>query len=106
MDIISLNGAANVTTRNIVFREGGLQPYMISDRLTGLFTRATGRIDGTADFTIRSGKIEGVADGKVRDFGFQTTQLGRVSGFSGNIEFDDLMALTTPPGQEFTLASV
>ncbi|HAY07690.1 MAG TPA: hypothetical protein DCY26_13685, partial [Hyphomonas sp.] len=49
---------------------------------------------------------EGVADGKVRDFGFQTTQLGRVSGFSGNIEFDDLMALTTPPGQEFTLASV
>ena len=106
MDIVSLNGTANVTTRNIVFQEGGLQPNMISDRLTGLFTRATGRIDGDADFTIRNGNIDGVAEGTVRDFSFQTTQLGRVSGFSGRIEFDDLMALTTRPGQVFTLASI
>ncbi len=106
MDIVSLNGTANVTTRNIMFRDGGLQPNMISDRLTGLFTKATGRVDGTADFTIKSGTITGVARAVISDFGFQTTQLGRVSGFSGTIEFADLMKLTTQPSQAFTLASV
>lgn len=106
MDIVSLNGTANVTTRDIVFRDGGLQPSMISDRLTGLFTKATGRVDGTADFTIESGTIAGVAKGAISEFGFQTTQLGRVSGFSGMIEFGDLMTLTTLPSQAFTLASV
>lgn len=106
LNIVKLNGTARVTTRDIVFRESGLQPGMISDRLTGLFTRATGRIGGTADFTITSGRIEGTAQGTVRDFGFQTTRLGRVSGFAGTFEFDDVMALTTPPGQVFTLQSL
>lgn len=106
LNVVTLDGTARVTTRDIAFRSGGLQPEMISDRLTGLFTRATGRIGGTADFTITRGKIEGTAQGTVRDFGFQTTRLGRVSGFSGELVFDDLMDLATPPGQVFTLGSL
>lgn len=106
LDVVKLDGKARLTTRDIVFREGGLQPQMISNRLTGLFTRATGRVEGAADFAITSGRIEGTGQGTVRDFGFQTTRLGRVSGFAGTIVFDDLMALTTPPGQVFTLASL
>lgn len=106
LDIVELDGTAKVTTRNIAFGLGGLQPSMISDRLTGLFTRATGNVDGVADFTISDGKVAGTARGEVRYFGFQTTQLGRVTGLAGKIYFDDLMALTTPSGQVFTLESV
>lgn len=106
LDIVELNGTAQVVTHDIVFTERGLQPRMISDRLTGLFTRATGRVDGKADFTITDGSLAGTADAAIDGFGFQTTRLGRVSGFSGNIHFDDVMALTTPSGQSFRLASV
>lgn len=106
LDILKLDGTAKVTFRPLVFRSGGLQPNMISDRLTGLFTDATGNVSGDARFTINSGKIAGTADVRIQNFGFQTTRLGRVTGINGTVSFVDLMALQTAPNQVFTLASI
>jgi len=106
LDILKLDGTAKVTSRPLVFRNGGLQPNMISDRLTGLFTDANGNVAGDARFTINDGKIAGTADVRIQNFGFQTTRLGRVSGINGTVNFADLMGLVTAPNQVFTLASV
>ncbi len=106
LDIVSLDGTASVISRPLTFRAGGLQPDMISDRLTGLFTDASGSMSGDARFTIDGGAIEGSADVRVQNFGFQTTRLGRVSGINGDIAFADLMRLRTAPDQFFTLASL
>lgn len=106
MDIITLDGTASVVSRPLTFRTGGLQPDMISDRLTGLFTDASGSMSADARFTIDGGAIEGTADVRVQNFGFQTTRLGRVSGINGDIAFADLMRLRTAPDQFFTLASI
>jgi hypothetical protein len=106
LDILKLDGTAKVTSRPLVFRSGGLQPNMISDRLTGLFTDATGNVASDARFTIDGGKIAGTADVRIQNFGFQTTRLGRVTGINGTVNFADLMGLQTAPNQVFTLASV
>ena len=106
LDFLKLDGTAKVTSRPLVFRSGGLQPNMISDRLTGLFTDANGNVAGDARFTINNGKIAGTADVRIQNFGFQTTRLGRVTGINGTVNFADLMELETAPNQVFTLGSV
>lgn len=106
LNIIKLDGTASVITRPLVFRGSGLQPDMISGRLTGLFTDAVGSFASDARFTITGGTIVGTADVRVRDFGFQTTRLGRVTGINGNVYFADLMGLKTSPGQVLNVASV
>ncbi|MFN7054607.1 YdbH domain-containing protein [Hyphomonas sp.] len=106
LDIFELTGTARVVGEPLVFRPGGVQPAMISQRLVGLFTNAEGRFSGAADFTIARGQIEATADLALDGFGFQTTRLGRVSGVSGTVRFSDLMGLTTAPGQEVRIGSV
>ena len=106
LNIIKLDGTASVVTRPLAFRAGDLQPDMISGRLTGLFTDAVGSVSSDARFTITGGTIAGKADVSVQDFGFQTTRLGRVSGINGTVNFADLMALKTAPGQVLNVASV
>ncbi len=106
LNLIRLDGTVGVSTVPLTFRPGGLQPDMISTRLTGLFTDARGNVSSQAVFVIRDGKIDGTADFKVSDFGFQTTRLGRVTGVNGTVYFDDLMGLTTAPAQEMKITSV
>jgi hypothetical protein len=106
IDILKLDGTASVISRPLVFRRGGLQPDMISGRLTGLFTDAAGSVASDARFSITGGKIAGTADVQVENFGFQTTRLGRVTGVNGTAHFADLMGLTTAPDQVFTVAGV
>ena len=101
IDVVSLDGTASLRSRPLVFEQGGLQPVMLSERLRGFFTFATGRASGAADFTITRGRLSGTGRFAVGDFGFQTTRLGKVEGITGQIEFDNLLGLTTPPGQAF-----
>ncbi|MGA1342681.1 MAG: intermembrane phospholipid transport protein YdbH family protein, partial [Hyphomonas sp.] len=106
LDIIRLDGSASLVSRPLTFRPGGLQPDMISDRLTGLFTDASGSLSAEARFTIKGGEIAGTADVRIRDFGFQTNRLGRVTGINGDIAFADLIDLRTAPDQLLTLGSL
>jgi hypothetical protein len=106
LDLLKLDGTASVITRPLNFANGGLQPDMISGRLTGLFTEASGSVSTDARFTIDGGDIAGTAEVNVRNFGFQTTRLGRVDGINGTIMFADLMKIQTAPAQVFTVARV
>ncbi|MFN4025010.1 MAG: YdbH domain-containing protein [Hyphomonas sp.] len=106
INIFDLDGTAHITSQRLVFFPGGLQPAMLSRRLVGLFTDAGGEFNGEADFTIDGGRIDGTADLAVTGLGFQTTRLGRVEGVTGEVRFDDLMALTTARDQALTIGSI
>jgi hypothetical protein len=103
MDIIALTGKAEVRSKPLQFRTGGLQPVMLSERLRGVFTFAEGDMSALADIDINSGKLSGTGEVTVSNFGFQTTRLGRVTGVEGHIHFSDLLALTTDKGQVVTV---
>lgn len=106
LDVASLTGVARVQTTELTFMPGGLQPLEISERLRGLFTDANGQVRGEAVLRITGGKLAGQGTATVSDFGFQTQALGRVTGVKGVILFDDLIAVTTPPGQTVTISSI
>lgn len=106
INMLSLNGTARVETRAFDFRKGGLQPVMLSDRLRGVYTSATGQMEAVSDVVITGGKIAGTADVTVSDFGFQTTRLGRVENVNGHVQFADLFSLTTAPTQVLTVGSM
>lgn len=106
INIFDLDGTANISSQRLVFFPGGLQPAMLSRRLVGLFTDASGEFYGEADFVIDSGRIQGTADLDISSLGFQTTRLGRVEGITGRVRFDDLMALTTARDQELAIGAV
>lgn len=99
LQLAALSGSFAVDGAPLEFKPGGFQPTAVSDRLRGLFTNASGTLLGTARLRLVSGDLSGTGRVQARGFGFQTVALGRVSGVNGVVEFDDLLALTTPPGQ-------
>ncbi|MEO0465492.1 MAG: YdbH domain-containing protein [Pseudomonadota bacterium] len=101
-----IDGSISVVTRPLQFRPGGLQLHDLSDRLRGLFTDARGEMEARADLTITGGRLTGTGRTDVRNFGFQTIGLGRVQGVNGAVVFDDMLALTSPPGQTVTVGSI
>jgi translocation and assembly module TamB len=83
-----------------------LQPEEITRLTEGVIALVNGTISG-------HGRIDWNASGKVSSSGdFSTANLdlaapfGPVTGLSGNIHFNDLLNLTTPPGQVVTIKSV
>jgi len=84
----------------------GLQPDEITPLTEGVIALVTGTISG-------QGQIHWSGNGKVTSFGdFSTANLdlaapfGPVTGMRGTIHFDDLLGLTTPPGQVMTVQSI
>jgi hypothetical protein len=84
----------------------GLQPDEITRLTEGVIALVNGTISG-------QGRIDWDATGKVTSTGdFSTAGLdlaapfGPVKGMSGTIHFDDLLGLTTPPGQVMTVQSI
>lgn len=83
-----------------------LQPDAITRLTEGVVALVNGTVRGT-------GRIDWGAGGKTSSSGdFSTTNLGLaapfgpVTGLTTNIHFNDLLALTTPPGQLMTVATV
>jgi hypothetical protein len=83
-----------------------LQPDEITRLTEGVIALVSGSIRG-------QGRIDWSAGGKVSSTGdFSTANLdlaapfGPVTGLSGNVHFDDLLGLTTPPGQLLTVKSI
>lgn len=102
----SIDGLITVTSHDLDFRSGGLQISDLSERLRGYFTNTRGRIDAEVRVSIDSGQLGATGDVTVRDFGFQTVALGRISGVNGEVIFDDLLRLTTPPSQTVTIGAI
>jgi hypothetical protein len=84
----------------------GLQPDEITRLTEGVIALVNGTIRG-------QGRIDWSASGKVTSSGdFSTAGLdlaapfGPVAGLGGKVHFDDLLGLTTPPGQVLTARSI
>lgn len=98
-------GNARFTVPDIAFVRDGLQPVDISRLALGVVANVDGRVRG-------AGNLRWSPDGIVSEGSFSTDRLdvaaafGPVERLSGTIRFDDLLALTTPPGQEVLLGSV
>jgi len=101
-----LSGTGTITTPALDFRPGGLQPADLSERVRGLLTDASGSARARAEITIDRGRPRVTGEVVLDGLGFQTVALGRVRGVRGAIAFDDLIALSTPPGQDVRIASI
>jgi hypothetical protein len=84
----------------------GLQPEELTRLTEGVIALVQGRLSG-------QGRIAWTGEGKVTSTGEFTTHdmdlaaaFGPVTGMSGTIHFDDLLGMTTAPGQQLTLESV
>lgn len=106
LSLPSISGVGTVTASPLVFDPRGLQPADLSDRLRGLLTNARGEVRGEASVTITGGRPLIESRLVIKDLGFQTVALGRVEGVSGTVDFDDVMALSTPPGQRVRIGRI
>lgn len=99
------SGRARFAVDRLSFALDGLQPFDISPLVQGLAANVEGRVDG-------DGEVRWAGDSVTSDGRFTTDSLdfaaafGPVQGMSGTIRFDDLIALSTPPGQEARFASI
>jgi hypothetical protein len=106
LDVARLDGKAMISTGPLTFAPRGLKPEMLSDRLRGVFSDASGVMSVKADFDIKGGALIATGDVDVTDFGFQTQRLGRVTDIDGSVRFTDLIKLTTAPAQKVTIGSL
>ena len=99
------SGNARFTVPPIAFVRDGLQPVDVSRLALGVIANVEGSVSG-------GGSLRWNAEGIVSEGSFATDRLdlaaafGPVERLSGTIRFDDLLALSTPPGQEVRLGSV
>ena len=106
LDLATLDGNASITMPELVFEPGRLQPTALSERVRGFLSNARGRMQAQAEFDIDGGMPSGRGWVSVQDFGFDTLRLGAVRDVDGRITFDDVIALTTPPGQTVTIGEI
>jgi hypothetical protein len=100
------NGGVDISTGDLSFAEGGLQPStltplaadLVGEPVTGM-ARFDGRIDWTA--------VDGTSTGRLalRDLTF-SSPAGQVMGLEGTVDFTSLAPLTTAPDQSLTARSL
>ena len=103
-DVASGRGQADIDASRLVFAKGGLQPL----GLTPLAAIARDA-EGTAAFTGRFAWQDEVmtSEGRITTPGLDfKSPLGQVHQLKGQIVFDSLAPLTSPPGQVLTIDSV
>ena len=97
-------GEARLVVDALIFGKS-LQPEAITPLTERLIADVYGQIDGTGIVRWTGDKV--TSSGKFRtdavDF---NAAIGPVTAVSGEIEFDDLIALSTPPGQQVRLPLV
>ena len=103
LDLATLNGRGRIDLVPLDFAVDGLQPVDLSDFLRDILINAAGRMEGGADFLIEEGSLGGTGFVSLQDMSFETLRVGPVSGVNGRLNFTDILALTTAPGQRFTV---
>jgi hypothetical protein len=91
-------GAAQVVAADIQFGPT-LQPYDITERMRGLVDNVRGGAGVVADITWNREAIAAVGHLRLDGVSLATATIPTVENVRGEIFFDDLFALTTPPGQ-------
>lgn len=98
-------GAANVNAEQITFGPN-LQPYEITEQARGLVEGVTGPISASADIAWTGDTLLGTALVRLDGVSLSTATIPIVNDVRGEIRFDDLWALTTPPGQHVTVGEL
>lgn len=91
-------GAARINAERISFGPS-LQPYDITEQARGMVESVTGDAIVTADIDWTRDAIVGVGRAKLENVSLATATIPVVNNVNGEIYFDDLFTLTTPPGQ-------
>ncbi len=114
VQIAEVNGAHNLgdgkgsltfAPTPLIFRPRGFQPSKISNLLRGP-ANVTGRVDvgGAARWTQSSFEASAMAD--FQKVGFTLASAGTFEGVSGRVSADDLLHMTSAPGQTVTIDKV
>ena len=101
-DVSEGQGEAIVTADRIVFGPE-LQPYEISERARGLVENVQGDVALSANIIWTREAILGGGRLRLNGVSLSTATIPEVKGARGEIYFDDLFGLTTPPGQQITI---
>lgn len=98
-------GGADILATNIVFGEE-LQPYEITELARGLVDNVRGpaSIDAGAIWTRDSMRTS--ARVRLNGVSLASATIPVISDVRGEINFDDLLAMTTPPGQEVRVGTL
>jgi hypothetical protein len=103
-DVASGRGQATMDASHLVFAKGGLQPLGLTP-LAQFARDAEGPVAFTGRFAW-DGEVM-TSDGRVSTPGLDfRSPLGQVHGLKGEMVFDSLAPLTTPPGQVLTVDRV
>lgn len=91
-------GVARINAERITFGPS-LQPYDITEQARGMVEGVTGDAIVTASIDWTRDAIIGVGRAKLENVSLATATIPVVNNVNGEVYFDDLFALTTPPGQ-------
>lgn len=99
-------GGVDISTGELTFAEGGLQPSTLTPLAAGLVgepVTGVARFDGRIDWTM----VDGTSTGRLllRDLAF-ASPAGQIAGLEGTVEFTSLAPLTTAPDQSLTARSL
>lgn len=103
-DLGTGTGHADLAVAGVVFDES-LQPEMLSPLALGVIANASGTVTGTGRIDWNEAGV--TSSGRFSSEGLDfAAAFGPVRGASGTIVFDDLINLTTAPGQRIRVGSV
>jgi hypothetical protein len=92
-------GRAEIAADRISFTSDGLQPYDISEQARGLVENVRGDIGASADIVWTNDTLTSTGRVRLDGVSLATSTIPIVGDVRGEIYFDDLFMLTTPPGQ-------
>lgn len=81
------------------------QPEQITRLTLGVVANVNGTVSGRGNISWNPGGVKSMGRFKTQALDFAAA-FGPVSGLKGDIYFDDLLAMATPPGQRVTIASI
>lgn len=98
-------GSATVVAEQITFGPQ-LQPYEITEQARGMVEGVTGPISANAEITWSRDTLLGNAHVSLQGVSLATATIPIVNDVRGEIYFNDLWLLTTPPGQQITVGEL
>jgi hypothetical protein len=101
-DVENGEGGARIIADNLMF-DHALQPYDITEMARGMVDNVRGAMSATADIAWTREAITGTGRAHLDGVSLATSTIPVVRGVRGDINFDNLFALTTPPGQEIAI---
>lgn len=98
-------GELRFDTGELVFSPA-LQPTQITRQLLGVVDLARGGLSLQGQAAWDGARLTSGGSAVVKDLSFATLSLGPITGVDGVVTFDDLLALTTPPGQTLRVGEI